>query len=147
MNSKHIFFIFILFTQLLIANEPIQRSGEFPLKEMQTQNQKILKLVVDELSKDLPQTIDPYTRFVNIEANGSTLIYTFEINTGSKSDESVKKEDRARMEEAVTRGVCRSSKRFLDAQIDISYIYISKKTQAKLFEFNITQQKCLNLNN
>ncbi len=147
MNSKLILFSLIIFTQLLFANEPIQRSGEFPLKEMQVQNQKILKLVVNELSKDLPQTIDPYTTFVNIEADGSTLIYTFEINTGSKSDESVKKEDKTRMEEAVTRGVCRSSKRFLDAQINISYIYISKKTQAKLFEFNITQQKCLDLKN
>lgn len=146
MNLKHIFF-FVMFTQLLIANDPMKQTGEFPLKEMQTQNQKIVKLVVDELSKDLPKAIDAYTTFVDIQANGSTLVYTFEINTGSKSDESVQKEDKQRMQEAVTRGVCRSSKRFLDAQINISYVYISKKTQTKLFEFNITQQKCLEIKN
>jgi hypothetical protein len=78
-----------------------------------------------------------------VSAKDTTLEYLFEINTGAKSDETVRKEDHARMEKAITEGVCRSSKRFLDAQINISYIYRSATSKSELFRFDITQQKCL----
>ena len=113
------------------------------VQELQTQNRKIIALVVQELSKDLPKKIDQYTQFVGIKNEDLTLIYIFEINTGVKSDESIIKEDHTRMKRAVTQGVCRSSQRFLEAQINISYLYQSANTKKKLFQFDITQADCL----
>lgn len=113
------------------------------VQELKVQNRKIVALVVEELSKNLPKKVDQFTQFVGIKSDDLTLIYVFEINTGVKSDETVQKEDHSRMQSAVTQGVCRSSKRFLDAQINISYLYNSAKTKAKLFQFDITQTDCL----
>ena len=112
------------------------------VQELKVQNRKIVALVVEELSKDLPKTVDQYTEFVGIKSDDLTLVYIFEINTGGKSDETVQKEDNSRMQSAVTQGVCRSSKRFLDAQINISYLYKSAKTKVELFQFDITQADC-----
>ena len=112
------------------------------VQELKVQNRKIVALVVEELSKGLPKKVDEYTQFVGITSDDLTLVYIFEINTGVKSDETVRKEDNSRMQSAVTQGVCRSSQRFLDAQINISYLYKSAKTKAKLFQFDITQADC-----
>jgi len=109
---------------------------------MIAQNQKIAKLAAEEMNKTLPQTIDKYTTLVQIAAKGTVLEYLFEINTGAKSDETVQKEDHARMEKAITEGVCHSSKRFLDAKINITYIYRSAVSKAELFRFDISQEKC-----
>ena len=114
-------------------------------KEMRAQNKEIVRLVVKETRKLLPQTIDKYTKFVDIKNNGLTLIYTFEINTGAKSDEAIIREDEARMKKTITKGVCQSSKRFLDAQINITYIYKSAKTDKKLFQFDFTKAKCVGI--
>ncbi len=116
-------------------------------EDMKKKNLEIVQLFVDQMSKDLPKKIDNYTEFVNIKGDDLTIVYTFEISTGSKSDQTVIKEDHNRMEEAVTIGVCRSSKRFFDAQINISYIYTSAKSKAELFRFDITPSKCLKVNN
>ncbi len=115
------------------------------VQDMKVQNRKIAALAAEELSKTLPQTIDKYTKLVDVRNEDLTLVYVFEINTGSKSDKTVQKEDHARMQSAVTYGVCRSSKRFLDAQIDISYLYQSAKSKAKLFQFDITQADCIGM--
>lgn len=113
------------------------------VQDLKVQNRKIAALAAEELSKTLPQTIDKYTELVDIKNEGLTLVYVFEINTGSKSDEMVQKEDHARMQSAVMYGVCHSSQRFLDAQINISYLYKSAKSKAKLFQFDITQADCI----
>ncbi len=122
---------------------PLNIRADSNVQELKVQNRKIVALVVEELSKDLPKTVDQYTQFVGIKSDDLTLIYIFEINTGVKSDETVQKEDHSRMKNAVTQGVCRSSQRFLDAQINISYLYKSAKTKKKLFQFDITQSDCL----
>ena len=122
---------------------PLNIRADSNVQELKVQNRKIVALVVEELSKDLPKTVDRYTQFVGIKNNDLTLIYIFEINTGSKSDETVQKEDHSKMKSAVTQGVCRSSQRFLDAQINISYLYQSAKTKAKLFQYDITQADCV----
>lgn len=114
-------------------------------EQMTAQNTTICELAAKELSRNLPQVIDKYTTFVDAKANGTTLEYIFEINTGAKSDQAVQKEDHSRMEAAVTNGVCQSSKRFFDAQIDIAYIYKSAKSKVKLFQFDINKQTCLDL--
>ena len=113
------------------------------VQDLKVQNRKIAALAAEELSKGLPQTIDKYTELVDVKNEDLTLVYVFEINTGSKSDEMVQKEDHARMQSAVTYGVCRSSQRFLEAQINISYLYQSAKSKAKLFQFDITQADCI----
>jgi len=46
------------------------------------------------------------------------------------------------MQKAVTMGICQSSRRFIEAQINISYIYIGAKSKAELFRFDVTQADC-----
>jgi hypothetical protein len=112
---------------------------------MKKQNREITSLTAASLSKDLPHTVDKYTTLIKVMSDDTTLVWTFEINTGSKSDESVKKEDHSRMQKAVTLGVCQSANRFFEAGINTSYIYISAKTKAELFRFDITQKDCLGI--
>jgi len=135
-------FPILALSTLLLSSEIKTRTGVLPEKEMKSQNVTIAEMVVEETSKSLPQVIDKYTTFTSIKNIDTTLVYTFEINTGSKSDEAVKKEDRTRMKEAVTTGVCQTSYKFLKAGIKTSYVYISAKSKAKLFEFNISQKDC-----
>jgi len=132
----------ILCTQGVMATQAPVQTVDMPTKEMIAQNRKIAKLAAEEMNKTLPQTIDKYTTLIEIAAKGTTLEYLFEINTGAKSDETVRQEDHARMKRAITEGVCRSSKRFLDAQINITYLYRSAATKAELFRFDITQHSC-----
>jgi len=124
-----------------IFAEEIQ-TGEFPTTEMIKQNRMIVKLASEELTKTLPQKIDNYTTLLRVEGQDTTLVYVFEINTGAKSDETVRNEDRTRMQKAVTSGICRSSKRFLDAEIDIAYLYKSAASKEKLFQFNVSKDDC-----
>ena len=134
--------LLILLSQLTLAQDLKIRTDEFPAKEMKTQNKEIAKLVSAEISKTLPQKVDKYTTLTKVTSKGTTLLYTFEINTGSKSDEAVKKEDRSRMKKAITEGVCQSSHKFLAAGINTSYIYISAISKAHLFQFDIKQENC-----
>ena len=127
----------------LLATDIPTRTGTFPDKEMQKQNKKIAQMVAKEISSTLPQVVDKYTTLVSVKNDDVTLIYTFKINTGAKSDETVQKEDHSRMKEAVTTGICQSSRKFIEAGINTSYVYISAKTSAHLFQFDITQKECI----
>ncbi|BAF72431.1 hypothetical protein [Sulfurovum sp. NBC37-1] len=132
----------LLFIQILSADENNITVKEYPLKKMQQQNRSIVKLASEELSRNLPQKVDKYTTLMKIEGKGETLLYIFEINTGTKSDEAVQKEGRTRMQKAVTNGICHSSKRFLDAHIRIAYIYHSATSKKELFRFNVKKKDC-----
>ena len=112
-------------------------------EKIKTQNQEIVKLAAKEISSQLPQKIDDYTQLVKLEAKGQTLLYTYEINTGAKSDETVINEDKSRMKKAVTQGICKSSERFLTSGIDISYIYASAKSKKELFRFDVSKKDCM----
>ena len=85
------------------------------------------------------------TKLIAVKADKTTLVYIYEIDTTPKTDETVKKEDHSRMQEAVTRGTCRSSKRFLEADISLRYIYTSANTKTELFQFNINQESCFKI--
>ena len=124
------------------AEQPKIQTRDLPNEALIKQNKTITALAAEELSKTLPQKIDQYTQLLTVTAKGAMLEYLFEINTGAKSDETVRKEDRTRMEKAITQGICTRSKRFLDAQISISYVYRSAASKAELFRFDITRQKC-----
>ena len=134
----------IIYQTLFASNLPVKNQDVSP-QQLVSQNTEIAKLVAEQLSKDLPQTIDKFTKFTNIVASKASLIYTFEINTGDKSDKEVIPEDKSRMREAVAYGICRSSKRFMDAQITITYEYISSKSKMKLFQFDVNKSDCLKI--
>ncbi len=133
---------FLAFTQYSMAKEVSLQKKELPLSQLEKQNRTIVKMASEELSQTLPKKIDAYTVLTKIEGKDTTMIYHFEINTGTKSDETIQKEDKSRMQKAVTSGVCRSSKRFLDAGITIRYLYSSAKSKAELFHFDIHKKEC-----
>lgn len=94
----------LLLSSPIYATDVIKDGQEYPVEKLREQNKQIIQMVVEEISKTLPQKVDKYTDMTNIRDENLTLIYTFEINTGSKSDEVVKKEDKPRMEKAITKG-------------------------------------------
>ncbi len=142
---KKTILLLLVLTLSLLSSEIKTKTGDFPAKEMKKQNIEVAKLTAAALSKDLPHTIDKYTTLIKIISEGTTLVWTFEINTGAKSDESIKNEDHSQMQKAVTKGICQSSSKFLIAGINTSYIYISAKTKANLFRFDISQKDCLGI--
>ena len=129
----------------LFSSDIKTKTGEFPAEQMKKQNIEIAALTAKSLSEDLPQTIDKYTTLTKVVSKDTTVIWTFEINTGAKSDESIRNNDHSRMQKAVTTGVCQSSSKFLEAGINTSYIYISAKSKAKLFRFDISQKDCIGI--
>jgi len=140
-----LFLIFSLISSNIFSSEMPLQSRELANKEMKSQNKHIVKLACAEMSKSLPKTIDKYTKLTTIQANEVTIEYIFEIDTGPKSDEAIKRDDHTRMREAVTIGTCKSSKRFLDADISLSYIYKNIKTKTELFRFDINKESCFKL--
>ena len=135
-----------LFTLFLLGQTALAiEEREFPVDKLREQNREIIKMVVAEVSKQLPQKIDKYTTMTNIRDENLTLIYTFNINTGVKSDEAVRKEDKPRMQKAISRGICQSSKRFLDAGVTLTYEYMSASSKEELFTFSMNQEKCKRL--
>ena len=118
------------------------QTQEMPTTELIKQNHQIVKLASEEISKSLPQEVDKYTTMTKVEAKDNTMIYIFEINTGAKSDETVKKEDHSRMQKAITEGICKTQQRFLDAEINISYLYKSATSKAVLFQFDVNKNDC-----
>jgi len=139
---KKIALILLTLSISLFASDIKTKTGDFPAKEMKKQNLEIAKLTAKSISKDLPTVIDKYTTLTTVVNEDTTLVWTFEINTGAKSDETVRAEDHSRMKKAITEGVCQSSNKFLKAGINTSYIYLSAKTKANLFRFDITQKDC-----
>lgn len=129
----------------ILATETQIQNRELQNKDMKAQNKQIASLAAAELSKSLPQTIDKYTKLVAVEPDEATIVYIYEIDIAPKSDETVIKEDHNRMLKAVTLGTCISSKRFLEADISLRYIYKSAKTKAELFQFNVNQESCFKL--
>ncbi len=142
MKNFKILVLAVVFTGVLLAQSQQMQSRALSTSEMQRQNHKIVKMASKALSKHLPQAVDRYTALVKVDGVNSTLIYTYEINTGAKSDEAVIKEDKSRMKRAVVNGICLHNKRFLDAQIGITYIYRSVTTKRELFRFTVTQAEC-----
>ncbi|WP_151899393.1 hypothetical protein MLC35_10655 [Sulfurimonas sp. NW7] len=142
---QRIAILFGVLFQFAIAQTPELDTQEFPLEELKKQNIQIAALAAKEMSKTLPQKVDRYTTVTSIINDKNTLVYTFVIDTGKKSDATVQKEDHSRMQKAITTGVCKTSEKFLLAGIDTLYVYKSEKTGRVLFRFKITQEKCPNL--
>ncbi len=141
-NMKQSILLLSLLTFTMNLGAEAFKSQEIPTSELIKQNRQIVKLASEEISKTLPQKVDAYTTLLKVVGEDTTLTYIFEINTGAKSDETVKNEDRTRMKKAVTKGICQSSKRFLDAEIHISYLYKSAVSKTKLFQFDVSKVDC-----
>ena len=109
--------------------------------KVKLQNQNVVKMAAKSLSEKLPERVDKYTQLVAISAKDETLQYTFEINT-TASDKEIINKDKNRMKKAVTAGICRTSKRFLESGISIRYIYASAKSKKKLFLFDVNKTLC-----
>lgn len=127
--------------ELVKTNDPMAQAKAD--EQLKIQNKEIVKLVVEAASKKLPQKVDDYTKYVSIKSEGLNLISTFEINTTPKSDEKVIEEDKPRMEQFIKKGICQSSKRFLQSDIGITYIYLNASTKKELFKFSMTEKDCL----
>lgn len=134
----------LISTLPILATETKMQNRELPAQELKAQNKTIAKMAAQEMAKSLPQKIDKFTELVKIHADGALIIYTYELDIPNKSDEIIKKDDHSRMKEAITRGSCISSKRFLDADITLRYVYMSKKTKTELFQFNVDKKSCPN---
>jgi hypothetical protein len=121
----------------------LQLGGDLSVDRIRQQNLHVVKMAVEGIGKTLPQKVDEYTTMVGIESNGTRLIYTFEVDAGPKSDETLRKEGAERMAPIVRHGICKSAKRFLQAGIDISYRYRSKASKAEILRVDVTEKDCL----
>ena len=102
---------------------------------------------MEGIRETLPQKIDRYTTMVAVSDRGSRLIYTFEVNGGPKSDSALREEGKKRMAPVVRSGICRGARRFLESDINISYIYLSKTTKAEILRVDMNRKKCDHLRN
>ena len=109
---------------------------------MKKQNEFIVNLAAQEMNKSTPQAIDKLTTLVQVRANKTTLEYIYEINIAPKTDKYVQKQNHSKMKNAIVQGTCSKSKRFLQADIDITYIYKSSLSKVELFRFNVNQKSC-----
>lgn len=145
-------FVFILLSGALTVGS-VDAASEKPFRaqvmlgdmlpnKMKQQNREVVRQAAVSLSKGLPKKVDDYTTLRSIEAKDTTLLYTFELNVGPKSDDAIRKEGEERMRRNVTAGICRSSRRFLDAGIILSYRYINAATGKELFRFDIDKKSC-----
>jgi len=128
--------------QLVLAQSLPVKNQDVSPDQLRKQNKEIAQLAAKQLSKNLPQVVNKYTTVVSIKASGASLIYTYEIKTGAKSDEAIRKEDRTAWEKVFIENVCKRSKRFIEAQINLSYVYTSGISKEKLFQFDVTPEKC-----
>jgi hypothetical protein len=132
----------ILLINLTASQNAPLRNKELSTKEMKKQNKFIVNLAAQEMNKSTPQAIDKLTTLVQVRANKTTLEYIYEINIAPKTDKYVQKQNHSKMKDAIIRGTCNKSKRFLQADIDITYIYKSSLSKVELFRFNVNQKSC-----
>jgi hypothetical protein len=125
----------ILSTLLLTANASV-----IPDK-VKLQNQNVVKMAAESLSKELPKKVDKFTSLIKIDPKGEKIIYTFEINS-TKSDDALIKQDKTKMKKRIISGICSSSKRFLDSDISIQYIYTSAKSKKEILSLDVNKTLC-----
>jgi len=120
---------------------------DLSIDKIKEQNLMVVKKAVEGIRETLPQKIDRYTTMVAVSGRGNRLIYTFEVNGGPKSDSVLREEGKKRMAPVVRSGICRSARRFLESDINISYIYLSKTTKAEILHVDMNRKKCDHLRN
>ena len=122
-------------------NPQLQMGGDLSVDKMREQNVNVVKKAVEGLRETLPQKVDDYTQLVAIDGNGTRLTYTFEVNTGTKSDETMRKEG-TKMAPRILEGICRSAERFMEADIALTYRYINSATHTEVLRVDADKSKC-----
>ncbi len=135
---KSIFTIFLALATL----QSIVAADDDLAEKIRIQNRNVVKAAAESLAGELPKRVDAHTRLVAIDPKGETLLYTFEIDAGPKSDERVISEGKERMGRNVTAGICATSRRFLESGITIAYRYLSAATGRELFRFDVDEKRC-----
>jgi len=128
------------------ATEPfkpkIQTGEALPIEKIKEQNLNVVKKAVEGIGENLPEKVDKYTTLVGIDSNGTQLIYIFEVDGGMRSDEALREDGKKRMAPVVKDGICNSSKRFLQSDIDIQYRYLSKVTKNEILRVDVSLEDC-----
>jgi hypothetical protein len=115
-------------------------------EKVKMQNLEVVRMAAKEMTSKLPQKVDTYTQLVAIEPKDESLTYIFEINTGAKSDAAIIREaGKRKMDERIMRGICSSSKRFIENGIAISYLYKSAASKKQLFRYDANETRCRDL--
>ena len=125
--------------------QSLQLGGDLSIEKMREQNINVVQKAVEGLNQNLPVEIDRSTKLVKVEGKDTRLIYTFEIKTAPKSDKELIEEGRTKVAPRVKKGLCHSADRFLQAGIDITYIYQNSATGNTILELNVTKKDCPNL--
>ncbi len=120
----------------------LQLGGDMSVDMLHKQNLAVVRKAVEGLRQTLPQKVDAYTTLVGVDSNGTQLIYTFEVDGGPKSDETLRKEGRERMAPRVKEGICKSAERFLRSGISIRYRYLSHTSKAEILQVDVTEKDC-----
>ena len=120
----------------------IQLGGDFEIDKMKMQNLNIVKKAVEGINKTLPQRVDRLTQLIRLDSNGTKLIYTFEVDIKDKNISRVREDAKQNIAPRIKRGICKDSKRFLQAGIDIRYRYISRKSKKELLIVDVDEKSC-----
>jgi hypothetical protein len=122
-------------------NPQIQTGGDLSVDKMREQNLIVVQKAVEGIRQDLPQKVDKFTKLIAVDSNATQLIYTFEVATGAKSDTALRQEG-AKMAPRIQNGICRSAKRFMEADISLSYRYITHTTHTEILRVDVDKSKC-----
>ena len=122
-------------------NPQIQMGGDLSVDKLREQNLIVVKKAAEGIGETLPQRVDKFTKLTAIDANGTRLIYTFGVDAGPKSDETMRKEG-AKMAPRILQGICTSAKRFIQADISLTYRYINRATHSEILRVDADKSKC-----
>jgi len=119
----------------------IQLGGDLEVDKIKMQNRQVVKKASEGLAETLPKRVDEYTTLVSVKGTDTRLIYRFEVDDPPKSDEEMKKRG-IDMAPRILKGLCLSSRRFIDADIVMDYIYINKATGNEILEVVADKDIC-----
>ena len=119
----------------------LQIGSELSIDKLREQNLNVVQKAVEGIGEHLPQKVDAYTNLVAIDSNGTKLIYIFEVQSGPQSDEAMKQKGQ-KMTPRIKKGICLSSKRFLQADISIKYRYVSSATKNEVLAVDVNKSQC-----
>ena len=122
-------------------NPQIQMGGDLTVDKLRKQNLIVVKKAAEGIGETLPQRVDKFTKLTAIDANGTRLIYTFSVDAGPKSDETMRQEG-ARMAPRILKGICQSAERFMQADITLTYRYINSGTHSEILRVDADKSKC-----
>lgn len=123
----------------------LQLNGNLSIDNMRKQNIEIVKKAVEGLNQNLPVDVDSITKLIKVEGKDNRLIYIFKISTPPTTKEELIKKGKTEVAPRVKKRLCTSASRFLQADIDITYIYINSATNDKILQVDVTKKDCPNL--